>query len=169
MTYNIHPLFVHFPIALLILYSFLKIVPFERWFSGIAWKQVRQVLLVFGVLGAFASLSTGEMAEELVRPDRNIVEMHELFANISTWVYVVLLLSEVMSLLNAYVVPKFKNQTLISAFLKLERFLSNRSLGILLAVVGLVSISVTGLLGGVMVYGLSADPFAPIVLNILGL
>lgn len=169
MTYNIHPLFVHFPIALLILYSFIKIVPFERWFSGIAWKQVRQVLLVFGVLGAFASLTTGEIAEELVRPDRNIVEMHELFGNISTWVYAVLLLSEMMSILNAYVVPKFKNQALINASLKLENFLSNYSLGILLAVVGFVSISVTGLLGGVMVYGFTADPFAPIVLQILGL
>ena len=94
MSYNLHPLFVHFPIALLFLYSFIKIIPLKKW-----WPQ-----------------------------------------------------GEIISL----VIPSKKNLThpILSGFL---------------ALVGLVAIVVTGLLGGVMVYGPTADPAAGIVLRLLGL
>lgn len=39
----------------------------------------------------------------------------------------------------------------------------------LLAVVGLFAITITGVLGGSIVYGTTADPLAPIVLKMLGL
>ena len=58
MTYNIHPLFVHFPIAFLFIYSLIKIVPVKKWLPKVSWKDIERVLLVVGVLGAFAALSS---------------------------------------------------------------------------------------------------------------
>ena len=150
MTYNIHPLIVHFPIALLFLYSVIKILPFQRFFSRVAWKDIERVLLVFGVLGALAAIYTGGIAEDLVKPSHNLVEMHSNFATASACIYGFLLLLELVG----WVKPKYSN-------------LSSGIFSKFLALAGLVAISVTGMLGGVMIYGLSADPLAPMVLKIL--
>jgi hypothetical protein len=53
--------------------------------------------------------------------------------------------------------------------LLLERFISNKALGVVLALAALIAVSCTGMLGGVIVYGPSLDPLAPVLLNILGI
>lgn len=169
MTYNIHPLIVHFPIALLLLYSVLRVVPFERFAPSMAWRQIRQVLLLAGVLGAFAASTTGEIAERLVRPDRAIVEMHSSFAAASTWIYGLLLLGEVLFYINRYLAKKSQVYAFSKVLIYIEGILTNSAFTWILALCGLLAISLTGLLGGVMVYGTSADPIAPAVLNLLRL
>ena len=67
MTYNIHPIFVHFPIALLFIYSIIKIIPFKKWFPKVTWDYLGFILLIIGVLGAFVASSTGEIADELIQ------------------------------------------------------------------------------------------------------
>lgn len=169
MTYNIHPLFVHFPIAFLFLYSILTIIPFYKWFPSFSWKEVRFVVLVVGVIGAIFASITGEVAEHLVRPDKNLVEMHSFFAGFSIFIYSLILVGQLFSLINPYIEKKFINFSLLKLFRFIERILSNKIVSILLSIIGLVSISFTGLLGGVMVYGTSTDPIAPIVLKLLGI
>ncbi len=56
---------VHFPVALLLFYSIIKILPWSKWFPNVSWKHIERALLLAGVLGAFVSLSTGEVAEHL--------------------------------------------------------------------------------------------------------
>jgi uncharacterized membrane protein len=173
MTYNIHPIFVHFPVAFLLLYSFIKIMPFYKWFPKVSWKQIQIVLLVAGVIGAFVANSTGEIAEHLANPNHDLVEMHATFASISTWVYGLLLIGELLALLNLKIIPQISEKIgvpkMASFLMFIQKILTNRTLSIILALVGLVAISVTGLLGGVMVYGTTADPIAPFVLRLLGL
>ncbi|MCU0660607.1 MAG: hypothetical protein MUD00_03310 [Candidatus Pacebacteria bacterium] len=169
MSYNIHPLFVHFPIAFFLLYSLLRILPFERWFSHIAWRQIRFVILLAGVLGAIAANATGEIAEHLVRPDHRLVETHSFFAATSTWIYGLLLAGELLVFLNPYLAQWFPNLQLLQVFVFVERVLANRARAIILAIAGVIAISLTGLLGGVMVHGTSADPLAPLVLTLLGI
>lgn len=169
MQYNIHPLLVHFPIALLFLYSIIKILPLARWFPNVAWRQVERVLLVVGFLGAYASLLTGETAEHLTRPDRNLLEMHSVFATLSTWLYGALLAGELLSMLNPILVAKNLVPQLAKITIVLEKILCHNIFSKILALVALVAIIVTGMLGGVMVYGVSADPVAPFVLKILGI
>ncbi len=170
MTYNIHPIFVHFPIALLFVYSLIKIIPFKKWFPGVSWRHAERILLFFGTLGAFAALYTGEIAEHLFKPARNLVEAHSTFAAISSWIYGVLLFGEILSIFNASSLfikinsPEFKKILIWK-----EKILTNEVFSRILAFLGLIAISVTGLLGGVMVYGLSADPVAGMVLKILGI
>lgn len=173
MTYNIHPIFVHFPIAFLILYSFIKIVPLYKWFPKIAWGQVRLVLLLAGVIGAFVANSTGEIAEHLVNPNNQLVEMHATFASISTWVFGLLLVGELLAVLNLKIIPQISAKIgvpkLALFLLFIQKILNNNGISIVLTLAGLVAISITGLLGGVMVYGVTADPVAPFILQILGI
>jgi uncharacterized membrane protein len=169
MIYNIHPLFVHFPIALLIVYSAIAILPLRKWIPSFAWRQIQQVVLLLGVLGAMLANSTGEIAEELVRPDNALVEMHSLFAGASTWIYGILLVGEVLFYLNTFLQKRGLLSPLVPFLMWVEKLITHRGVNVLLAVLGLVAISVTGLLGGVMVYGVSADPVAPFVMKLLGL
>lgn len=169
MTYNIHPIIVHFPIALLFIYSIIKILPLSKWLPQVAWKHIERTLLVFGVLGAFASSATGEVAEHLVHPSHNLVEMHALFAGASTWIYGLLLAGEFLSLFIPFLSAKINLPKTIHYLSIIEKILTQKTLSKFLAFLGLIAISITGMLGGVMVYGLSADPMAKIVLQILGL
>lgn len=169
MTYNLHPLLVHFPIALLFLYSAIKILPLNRWLPSVAWKHIERALLVVGVLGAFLSLATGETAEHLLRPNRQLVEMHSFFASLSTWLYGALLAGEFLSVVNPMLVPKISFAPITKLMVFFEKLLGSTVVSKILAFLGLVAISVTGLLGGVIIYGVSADPIAGIVLKILGI
>ncbi len=172
MEYNIHPIFVHFPIALLFVYSVLRVLqePLQKWFPKVAWRQIGRALLVFGVLGSFAALLTGEMAEELTRPQHDLVEAHEMFANTTTWLYVVLLVGEIASYVYANFVTQLERMPVIKKIVALlERILCHKIVAPVLALVALTTLMLTGMLGGVMVYGTTADPFAQTVLNILGI
>lgn len=167
--YNIHPILVHFPIALLFSYSIIKILPVGKWLPKVAWKDIERTLLFLGVLGAFAALATGDFAEHLFRPNRQLVEMHSTFAAAATWMYGALLLGEILAILNPRLLPKVGAAWLRSTLVFLEKILSNPVFSKILAFLALIAIAITGLLGGVMVYGLSADPIAGAVLKMLGI
>ena len=108
MTYNIHPILVHFPIALLFLYSIIKILPLKKWFPKVSWKHIELVLLVSGFVGALLANATGEVAENLVRPDHKLVETHAFMALTATWMYGLLLAGELLSWIHANLLPKLK-------------------------------------------------------------
>jgi uncharacterized membrane protein len=170
MTYNLHPIFVHFPIALLFIYSIIKILPMKKLFPKVAWRDVERIFLLFGVLGAFAALMTGDTAEHLIHPNRQLVEMHSNFGALATWIYGALLLGEIAAIFNTY------KETLNSSWLQLikisnfvEKVFCNSTFAIILAILGFIAITLTGLLGGVLAYGLTTDPLAPLMLKVLGI
>jgi uncharacterized membrane protein len=174
MTYDFHPIFVHFPIAFLTLYSIIKILPLTRWFPRVAWRDIERVLLVFGFIGSIAALLTGEQAEELNRPPQDIAEWHEFFANTTIWLYGALLAGEFLSFIRRFFSQSLgtigaKWPSVIKTFRFLENLLTHNLFSKLIAVVALGTLFLTGLLGGVMVYGTTADPLAPFVLKILGI
>ncbi len=169
MTYNIHPIFVHFPIALLFLYSIIKIIPFKKWFSKVTWDYLGFIILLIGVLGAFVARYTGEIAEELIQKNRQLIEVHSTFAGISTTIFGLLLLGEILILLTPKIFGKINLPKTSEYVLFIQKVLTHRFVVILLAFLGLISITITGLFGGTIVYGTTADPFAPIVLKLLGI
>ncbi len=169
MIYNIHPLFVHFPIAFLFIYSLIKIVPVKKLFSNVFWKDTERILLVVGVLGAFAALSTGEVAESLVRSNPQLVEMHAAFATAATWAYGLLLAGEILLLLIPWISANFQAVKIVKALTIVKDILTHRVFSIGITILGLLALSLAGLLGGVITYGVTADPVAPFVLRILGI
>lgn len=169
MTYNIHPILVHFPIALLFVYSIIKILPFKKWFASVAWKDIERIFLLLGVFGSFASLATGDTAEHIIKTNHQLVEMHATFAGLSTWIYSILLAGEVILILNISYQSLIKNEKIKTILNKIGNIINNEIISKILAILGFIAIFITGLLGGVITYGTSADPIAKIVLNLLGI
>ncbi len=172
MNYNLHPIFVHFPIALFLLYSFLRLFPWPKKLPSVDWRLPRAVILVAGLLGAWLSNATGEIASHIARPSRSILEMHEGFAGASVNVYALLLIAELF----IFFQPTWLDNKYLSflkplnpVFLFLKKVFSQNWIMRLLSLVGALLIAMTGLLGGVMVYGTAADPLAAPILKLLGL
>ncbi|MFZ2500776.1 MAG: DUF2231 domain-containing protein [Minisyncoccia bacterium] len=174
---NIHPLFVHFPIALLAMYSVLEVVAyFSATLRRQAWvAPVKSFLLFGGVLTAFAASSTGEVAEDLIRhvsPRAYIIETHSFFAGAATAAYCVLAA--------AYLVRIFEtkgwgdrivgtNSFLIKIwnFKKyVWHFVSDTWLLPFFALLGLVLLTFAGSLGAAIVYGPDIDPIVSLIYHL---
>ena len=141
----------------------------SRIFPNASWKQIERALLVVGVLGAFAALATGDTAEHLAHPNRQLVEAHSTFAAVATWLYCVLLVGEVAAVLRVQY-PKLISAPFLSKLCTLlEKVFCHPVFSRVLALLGFFAITMTGLLGGVMVYGVTADPLANSALKLLGI
>ena len=170
MTYNLHPIIVHFPIALLFLYSLINIIPTHSWFPKITWKPIERFLLVVGTIGIFLAKSSGEMAENLTQSPSDIVKMHEVFANATTWFYIALVVIEFLPVVIHFMKKrKIGSEKIHTVLNNISNYISKKWLIVLLSLLGLLALFVTGLLGGAIVYGSTADPLAPIILKLLGL
>lgn len=170
MTYNVHPILVHFPIAMLFIYSIIKVLPLKKWLPSVSWRDIERVLLVVGVLGAFAALATGDTAEHLVHPNRALVDAHSTFAGLATFIYGALLVGEIAAVINAKNYVYGKSWQWVSIILRfIETVLCNPVFSVILAIAGFIAISITGMLGGTIAYGLTADPIAPLLLKLLGI
>ncbi len=76
---NFHPLFVHFPIALIVVIAFCEIAALLT--RKTIFRQASLVLAVFVVFGAIGSVATGLAAEESVEHSaaaHELMETHEL-------------------------------------------------------------------------------------------
>ena len=169
MIYNIHPIFVHFPIALLFIYSLVKLLPLSKWFPNISWKQIEILLLVTGVLGAFVALSTGDMAEHLNKYNRQIISIHSVFAGIATLLYGLILSGEILRLITPTFIPKLGIKFLTNILVYIQNIINGSVFSKIIVFLGFISIIITGMLGGAIVYGVSADPLTAIVLHFFGI
>lgn len=171
---NIHPLFVHFPIGLLAVYSLFELSAYA--FPVVrrqAWAfPVKAFLLFAGVLAAFAALVTGGMAEELVEglvPNDFILEVHEPFAAATTLVYLVLAAAYLTRICDqrGWSDHIFGANHFLLRVLSLRRHLTHLVLDTwllpLLALIALVGMTVTGALGAAIVYGPDADPLVSFI------
>jgi uncharacterized membrane protein len=169
MNYNLHPIFVHFPIAFFLLYSLLRLFPWPKKLPIVDWYWPRIVILVAGLLGSWLANVTGEVASHLVKVDRALVEMHEGFASASVNIYVVLLIMECLIFIQPVWLEKISLHFLKPILVFARRLAAETWLFRLLAIAGALAIAMTGLLGGAIVYGISADPLAAPILKLLNL
>lgn len=144
---NIHPAFVHFPIALLTLYAIIEILPLARLIPRVQWSPIRAFLLYVGTAGALVTAITGGMAEDVVG-ETPAVTTHETAAYILIGIF---LLSCVLSYVWRREMP-FRTWTMK-----------------VLALLGLIMLFVVGALGANIVYGHSVDPIVSFVTGLLGL
>jgi uncharacterized membrane protein len=91
---GLHPMVVHFPIALLIIYSILEIfgvVTKKNFLTNAAY-----LILVLGIVGAVAAVLTGNQAEEVAEiwQDKGAlipfgaITTHENYATFTLWFYI---------------------------------------------------------------------------------
>jgi uncharacterized membrane protein len=139
---NIHPAFVHFPIALLVLYTILELLPLARLWPAVQWNPIRKFLLYVGTLAIVPTIVTGLMAAQLAG-ESEIVEMHERAA---------------FAVLGIFIAA-----TLASLFYP-RPYITKP-----LALLGLIGLFVVGSLGAAIVYGYDVDPIVSFITSILGL
>jgi uncharacterized membrane protein len=133
-TSHLHPMLVHFPIALVVLGFVAEIIQLlckkEDYYS-----KVGLYLLITGTLAAFATLLTGMFfTSDLSGAAGEIQETHELFA----WITISLLLTT--SLIRILLLKKqIKNQGL-------------QWLAFIIYGLAAIAVSITGFFGGTLVY-----------------
>ena len=159
---NIHPIFVHFPIALMTIYAIAELLRFKKLMQTTYWFYVKAMLVIVGMVSAFPALNTGETAEHLAdRSLRPLIEMHSTFANASTWIFGFLALVYLVSWISK---SEWNQKLLNSGFAKIwtikvniANYILNSYIPIILALIGLATITITGALGGAIVYGPDID------------
>jgi len=170
---DLHPVFVHFPIAFLTVYALMEFVRFKIGKSNF-WLYTKASLLFVGVAGSLPAYKTGEIAEDLNVPSlysKNLVEIHATFAKgtlvffgVLTAIYFVLVIQrneKIKSFL-----PSFVN-ALTTALSKIYYSPFGGIVMILLATGGLILLTITGGLGGLIVYGPDADPLARFLYEVI--
>ena len=174
LSYNVsmdlHPLFIHFPIALLTLYSFLEVIRFVA--AGARWAHVRAILVITGVLGAFASLLTGETAEHLFqKPElRSVLEVHSLLANVTTWTFAVLAAAYLLLWLKETTLLESLPQVVrkpLSIAMTIASTVAGPRVAPILAVLSFLGLLMVGSLGAILVYGPDFDPITSFIYRIL--
>lgn len=165
---NIHPAFVHFPIALLLVFSALEFFRLRKLKNNNSFVFTKGIIVVLGAIASWFTLFTGELAEEAYgNTAHSLIQMHSLFANISTYVFSVVAIIYLLKMLDLggfyslNISLKLKN---LQSFLrKFYSFFFKYHLILLLALIGAVSIFITGALGGALVYGPDVDPLVHFV------
>ncbi len=169
---NIHPAFVHFPIALLTLYCVCEILWFARLRNNISWWWFKFGLLFFGTLASYATYQTGKLAASMATEISPLLIKHATFATYSVRLFTFLLIMYlVQGISRGTIFPTLAGffhrhsvtRTIWKILTFLERIVLQKYVVILFAILGLTFITITGGLGGAMVYGPDADPAVSLI------
>lgn len=157
---NVHPILVHFPIALLTIAALMEILSFS-WFTKRAyWWMVKGAFVTIGAVSSVFAFLSGDAIEDSFRSSRQLVEVHSSFAFGTVLVFGIIALSYVLVFLKK---EGFANWTVI----RMAERVQQPMILIPLSIIGLVLVTVTGALGGAIVYGPDIDPIVSIVYHAL--
>jgi len=133
-TSHLHPMLVHFPIALVI-FGFLAELAFLFFKKEISLNKTGYYLLIVGTLAAVVAWLTGNFfTSEMDGASGKIKELHELFATITL---ILLLVTSVFR--TTLLILKNENSAL-------------KILAFILYGLAAISVSITGYIGGSLVY-----------------
>jgi len=162
---NLHPMLVHFPIALLTIYALLELVRVKKLLESATWLAIKTIFVVFGSLGALAAVLTGDVAADLIG-ETALSELHSSFGVATAWIFGVLAVIYLVVFFDRY--ARLRVSVVLSETSKLRQIckkvidsagLVQRSLFMpLVALGGLIMVTITGALGGAIVYGPDIDP-----------
>ena len=179
---NYHPLLVHFPVALLSLYAFAEIIRFKTVNNQPYWFYIKAVLVICGTLASYLAYATGDSAKyavlsgqdgfrHLVNDPRAVINMHENWANVTVIIFSALAGGYLIAWLKTLNFERFMPGKFLGSIWKLlvnlEKAIIETKFVIILALAGLAAVTITGSLGGAIVYGPNADPFVKIIYGLL--
>lgn len=164
---NVHPIFVHFPIAFLTIYALIEIVPVSKLQSKDSIFYIKFFLVVIGWIFSLIASSTGEIAEHIIG-DSRLVEIHASFATATEIIFGIIAIWYVFRFLEKEAIQIPYIETKIRPVLSFMIRIS-RKVGVIipiLACTGLVFVTITGSLGGAIVYGPNVDPIVQFIYNL---
>ncbi len=141
---NIHPAFVHFPIAFLTLYTACEVCRISALTRQQWYTPVKAVLLFAGVItGALFTIPTGKLAEGAFEgtSTAQLVELHEQFAFSSIILYALLATLYILQMRSPTFMAAYRTPVLVIG-----------------SILGFLFLTTTGALGGAIVYGPDIDP-----------
>src|SRR6266404_1408859 len=112
---NIHPIFVHFPIALLTIYALLELIIFKKVNSQDYWFYIKASFAILGSLATATALYTGSMAEDLIprgNATRHLVSIHSDWAVAATTIFGVLGFCYLVEWINKQWQGRLRNKSL---------------------------------------------------------
>ncbi len=160
---TLHPLFVHFPIALLTLYAGIEIVSLfkKSWKNNTTVLYIKLLLLVTGSIGASIASSTGETVEHLMWRSV-LISRHSLFAGMTTnifWFLTVFYMLKwyVLECINMTFVENNISPKILWFIAPLVKRIEKLYLPLIWALLWLFTVTITGALWGAIVHGAGVD------------
>jgi len=172
---NIHPILVHFPIAFLTLYAICELIRFKKVTAQHYWFHVKAILIIAGLVTAELALGSGEAIEHMFKeenPIKNaIVPIHATSAEGTIGIFLILAISYLVLWIEYDSSKKFlvKYPNLANPWkrlIKIAKWIIDTPTSLMLALIGIVGITITGALGGAMVHGPEIDPFVSFVYHL---
>lgn len=168
---NIHPLFVHFPIALLVIYALMELTPKKWTGNALWWRNSKMFLIITGWLTTIPTLITGDMAEDIVGAT-TLIETHATMAAITVTIFAIPAIAYTIKILKT--LPWYKNILLkdapyVSILKKIQttfEFILRPVLIRSIALIGMISLTITGGLGASIAYGPDFDPIVSFIYGI---
>jgi len=161
---NYHLVVLHFPIALLMLYAGIEIISIRKLRELPYLFYVKAVLVIVGAISAIVTRQTGKMIEHEYEFVKQVVEKHELFANITTILFSFLALLYVIAWIRTAGEWKFLEHKSIhwlwKILVKVQVVFYRRPILVVVALSGLLAVTITGALGGTIANGPNTDPLA---------
>lgn len=168
---NVHPLLVHFPVALLTIYAIAELLCFRVLQSKPYWFFVKALLVIVGSASAAVAFMSGDEIEDQfqrIAEIARLVEVHAGFALATCIVFGVLAA--------AYLVQWIQRESIRAQTTKqpiwiglntVTKNVLRRLIVVPLALAGLLLVTITGALGGAIAYGPDIDPIVSAIYNVI--
>lgn len=165
MEMDLHPIIVHFPIALLTLYSLLEVASLRTYFRSASRTHTKIFLLFTWTLWSLAALSSGERAAELFGDMTLLLYLHEQAAETTMLIYKGISVFYLIKLTLAHssFVQIVNAPGVLTFFAKTITRIQRLRLPALAAVVWFIWLNVTWGFGGMLVYWPNSDPITKIL------
>ena len=166
---NIHPALVHFPIGLLTLYALVELARIPKIQQRPHTFTLKAFLVIVGTLSLTLTYQTGELIESVfaVGDLKLLVERHATFALASYVIFAVLGIGYLVeSLLRTWPDKPYWKTFLGASLSRLAHSVTSNYVAPCFALLGLISLTITGALGGAIVHGPEIDPVVSFVYHL---
>ena len=174
---NIHPILVHFPIALLTIYAIMEVLRFTKLQGMMGWWYAKAYLAVVGAVAVCAAFASGDETGgcSVLDPATHakVFELHQTWAAVTVTIFVVIGFHYLIELLRRnpsvirFTEKSHLTQQIWNILSRLSRFIGTPIVLVVLALAGLCAITITGGLGGSIVYGPDVDPVVSFIYRFL--